>query len=768
VKERTSTSLLAPEDRCTHRPATDPDRATHARWVTPHRAAALRRRFPRCARQHDRTDCGPAALLSVLNFWGGDAPLPFLRDLAGTDLTGTGLLGLAGAARSVGFHAVGAAGDYDQLARETLPCIAHVHEPDGRPHFVAVFRMRSDRIFLGDPARGRRWLSRSEFEAIWLSRAVLLLAPAGPLIHHAPPDRFRWIGQYLRAEHGWLVQSIFLGAVSAGLGLATALFVQWLIDRFIPERNTGMIVATGLVLLAVLVLRAGAAHIRHIFLLGVNRRASLRLNQDYLERMFRLPLRFFESRATGDLTARVADGVRIQAAALEILGTVVIDGMVVLGSLVFLFLLAPPIGWLAVASLPPWTLALALSARQLRSAQADAMSAWAASEAHLIDTIRGMRDILGFGVGPAFAQSNGHLHGVFQERSEALGRVRARLDLVTELGGGTLVVAALVHGALLVVEGRLQLGEVMAGYALLGGLLPSAHRLVTSGASFQEASVASSRLRDILLAPPENDPGDRPFVLRRELRVEQGVFAWPSGDVALNGVDLTLRPGEVTGLWGPNGAGKTTLMGALNRTRPLSSGRILVDGVSAEDLSLDQWRKGVATLPADIRLFRGSLADNVLLGRDLSTDDASPAHLEAAGIREFLDRFPAGWETPIGEGARRLSTGERQVIGLLRALMGGPELLLVDEGVRSTDGALSEILLELILGHGRQHTVLIVSHDPAILARTDRLVVLREGRIEMEGPPADTLPELLATHPMFRMNSRVRSSPGRPEHARCL
>ena len=732
--------------------------------VTPRRPGLLRHHFPRCARQHDRTDCGPAALLSVLGYWGGDAPLPFLRDLAGTDLTGTGLPGLAEAARSVGFRATGAAGDYDQLTGETLPCIAHVHEADGRPHYVAVFRMRRDRILLGDPASGRRWLARKDFEAIWRSRAVLLLSPDGPLLHDSPPDRFRWIGGYLRAEHGWLVQSVLLGAVCAGLGLATALFVQWLIDRFIPERNTGMVVATGLVLLAVLVLRAGAAHIRHIFLLGVNRRASMRLNRDYLDRMVRLPLRFFESRATGDLTARAADGVRIQAAALEILGTVVIDGMIVLGSLVFLFLLVPPIGWLAVATLPPWILALALAARRLQSAQADAMSAWAAGEAHLIDTVRGMQDILGFGVGPAFARSNGHFHGVFQDRSEALGRVRARLDLVTELGGGILVVAALVHGALLVVDGHLQLGEVMAGYALLGGLLPSAHRLVTSGANLQEASVAASRLRDILLAPPEVDPGDRPFVLRHELRVEQGVFRWPSGDIVLDGVDLTLRPGEVTGLLGPNGAGKSTLVSALNRTRRLTSGRVIVDGVTAEHFSLEQWRKGVATLPADVRLFRGSLAENVLLGRDVPTNTGGLAHLEAAGIREFLKRFPAGWETPVGEGARRLSTGERQMIGLLRALIGAPDLLLVDEGVRSTDGVLSEILLELILGHGRMHAVLIVSHDPAILARTDRVVVLQRGRIEREGPPI----QLLTAHPTSRMPSRVRGTPGRPDPARCL
>jgi len=172
----------------------------------------------------------------------------------------------------------------------------------------------------------------------------------------------------------------------------------------------------------------------------------------------------------------------------------------------------------------------------------------------------------------------------------------------------------------------------------------------------------------------------------------------------------------------------------------------------------------VATLPADVRLFRGSLADNVLLGRDLPMDAEGLALLEAPGIPEFLKRFSAGWETPVGEGARRLSTGEHQVIGLLRALIGAPELLLVDEGVRSTDGALSEILLKLILAHGRKHAVLIVSHDPAILARTDRVVVLRMGRIEQEGP----LGELMAAHPISRMPSRARSRPGHPDPARCL
>jgi ABC-type bacteriocin/lantibiotic exporter with double-glycine peptidase domain len=163
-----------------------------------------RRYFPPLIRQHDQTDCGPAALLSVLHFWGGDLPLAELRSLSGTDLRGSNLAGLLRAGEAIGFRARGATGTVDELRGEALPAIAHVVLPDGTPHFVVVYRITSKAIAVGDPARGRGRIARHDFEAIWPFRAVLLLEPTPDLRNDRVIGWIPWLAAHCRSEPAWL------------------------------------------------------------------------------------------------------------------------------------------------------------------------------------------------------------------------------------------------------------------------------------------------------------------------------------------------------------------------------------------------------------------------------------------------------------------------------------------------------------------------------------------------------------------------------------
>lgn len=211
-------------------------------------------RYP-VVRQYDRVDCGPACLLSVLRFHGGDAGLAPVRTLAGTDASGTSLLGLHEAARTLGFDARGATGDYESLRGVTLPCIAHVVLETG-PHYVVIYEVGEHGLRVADPARGLVRMTRSEFEGIWMQGAVLLLDP-GPELHSAPPPHwFPWVLHHCRAAQGWLVQSLFLGIVYTALGLVTAFVVQRLVDDFIPRGYGSRIIAAGGVLLGLQLVRA--------------------------------------------------------------------------------------------------------------------------------------------------------------------------------------------------------------------------------------------------------------------------------------------------------------------------------------------------------------------------------------------------------------------------------------------------------------------------------------------------------------------------------
>jgi len=700
-----------------------------------------RRLWPRyrVVRQYDQADCGPAALLTVLRHWGGDASLAQVRQLARTDARGSCMLSLVEAAGTLGFRAAGAAGDYDALMREPMPCIAHVASESGLQHFVVVFRIDSRGVWLGDPASGVRRLSRQEFAHIWKTGAVVLLAPTDRLARTHAPRALPWIAAYFDREQTWLVQSLFLGAVYTGLGLLTAVFVQWLIDRLIPAKSYEKILSIGLALLTLLLLRAGAGYLRQRFLVELNKRVSLRVNADFLRRVFRLPLRFFDTRSTGDITARVNDGVKIQSALLQIVGTTVIDGLIVIGSLGLVFAFAPALGWMALAAVPAYGAILARAVRRMRAQQNDVMRGYASIEASYIDGLTGIEEIIGFNAADAFAARNAAQFGQFQDRTERLGRTQAAVSLQAELAGGVLIMAALVFGAVLVIRQQVLLGQMMAAYSLLGGMLPSIHRLVDANVSLQGAAVAVARLMDLMLVESERSPGSKRFVLADALDVRGGRFVWPRGRVLFDGLELRIPRGRITGLWGESGAGKSTFVKILQRKYALTDGALRVDETPAERFDLSDYRRNLAVVPEQVKVFHGTLADNVLLGRSVPGPAALELRLSQLGVASFLDRFEAGLLTPVGEEGQRLSSGERQVMGLLRALLTDPAVLILDEGISALDVDVAGRILETLQRYARDHAVLLISHNLPTLLRADYVYVLGGGRIAEHGTPGELL-----------------------------
>lgn len=324
-------------------------------------------------RQYDQIDCGPAALLSVLKFYGGDTSIVHLREQTNTDASGTNMLGLVKAAEKLGFHAYGATGEFEDLRKEEMPCIAHVILDNRLQHFVVVYEIDANGVLLGDPGQGLYTLSKSEFLAIWRQKAVVLLKPAGALSRQAPPHWFRWIVAYFQKEESWLYQTLFLGIVATLLGLLVAVFVQLLIDRFIPEGDLFKVAVTGVFLLGLQGLRSSAGYLRQRFLVELNKRVGTNVNAEFLRHIFHLPLHFFSTRKKGDITARINDSMKIQAALLQFFGNTVIDGLVILGSFGFLFFLAKPLGWLALATLPFYAMLLVVVTRKIRLQQNETM-----------------------------------------------------------------------------------------------------------------------------------------------------------------------------------------------------------------------------------------------------------------------------------------------------------------------------------------------------------------------------------------------------------
>jgi ATP-binding cassette subfamily B protein len=686
-------------------------------------------------RQFDQNDCGPAVLLSILKYYGGNDHLSKVRKLCNTDPNGTTMIDIITAAQLLGFEAQGVQCTYKDIQEHHLPCIAHVIMNKGREHFLILYKMKNRRLLIGDPARGIVIYKQKQFEEIWKTNALILLQPAATLLNRAPVQWLPWLISYIKQEKNWLYQSLFLGVVYTVFGLIMAIFIEKLIDQYIPQENFSGILFTGLILAIVLTIKALIGYLKDRFLVVLNNKLSKNINTDFIKHLFKLPQNFFDTHKKGDITARIHDVIRIQQAVIYVAGTMIIDILIVTCSLLLLFKFSSILGWIVLGYLPCYSLVLYLHSRFLNQQQQHVMEGFAIVESIYINSLEGIKEILGFDVSDTFSHENICAFREFQEKIKNLGFTQSRLKFVAEFSGSLITVAILIWGSIEISKGYLQIGEMIACYSLLSYMIPSINRSIDSNIIWHGAVVASKRLIDLLVIDEEKDGGVQSFNIASTLKLDNIEFSWTRKKQLFKNIDLKLLNGKIFSLWGPSGAGKSTLVQLIQRKYAPDRGTIILDGLNAERIRLKEYRKNIAVVPQDIKIFNGTLADNIMLGRSSSSRTELAALLNQYEFADYFDRYENGMETQLGEEACQLSGGEKQMLGLARALFAQPSVMLVDEGLNALDRITEGVFMTILQQFSQNHVVLISTHNLRIILRTDYLYVMKEGVIVQQGAP---------------------------------
>lgn len=694
------------------------------------------RRSP-LVRQYDQLDCGPAALLSVLRYFGGDSNLVCLRTLCRTDIHGTTMLDLINAAHATGLQARGATGEFEELAIEPMPCIAHVILPDGLQHFLVVYRIKGNKLWIGDPGQGKYKLSKDKFLSIWRQKAVILFQPGPKLLREKSVHWITWIWSYMKRQESWLIQILFLGGLFTFMGLITSVFVQTLIDRLIPQKQFDKILILALGLMSILLGRSVIGYLREKFLITANKRTSLQVTADFLEHLYRLPKPFFDVRKTGDITARINDSLKIHQSLLVLFQSAILDTLLIFGSLGLMAFFSWPLAALSFTLLPLYAWVLMTKAWTVKNEQNDVMKSHALLEATYIDSIQGISEIQNHNTGSSFAARNKTIFELFQTRIEKLGLRQAGLAFMTSIVGSVISVAVLCYGGYRVIDGRLLLGKFMAAYSLLAFILPAINSFAIAFIGVQGAQIASQRLLDMLLVPAEPQQGAAESIVLDSVIISSLSFAYPKGTVLLDGLNMSIPKGRITALWGPSGAGKSTLVQLLQKKYTPHSGLILFNGRNIEDFCPGELRSLIGVVPQQIKIFNATLLENILLGRSARSVEEVNSWIKAKRLEVLPGRMPQGLFSKLGEEGVKLSGGEMQLLGLARALYREPPLLVIDEGFSAIDVELEVLLADIISAYAAQHGVLLITHNLDSLQRTDYIYLMQQGQIIQHGAPKD-------------------------------
>lgn len=694
--------------------------------------------------QQASSDCGVACLSSVINFFGGYQSLEQLRVQSGTAIQGTTVLGLIESAKAAGMDTDAFRVDaFTRLDFLDGPAILHVVLEEKFSHYIVCYGLVPEGYVVMDPAIGERTLTGPELDRIWKSKSMILAKPNSEfqLKTDYLTNKKKWILDLVKPDLPILLISGFLGLVVTILGLSVAVFSQKLIDELLPKEQWDKL-ALGLVLLAILLIgRSILGYLRSTVLIRQSKELNLRLISRFFEQLLYLPKRFFDSRKVGDITSRMNDSRRIQRAVSVLTTELMVDSFVVIVTLVCIFIYSWQAGALVSAFLPIYFFLIYRYNFPIKRGQQSLMVQYAGSESTFIDTLTGIGAIKGGGREADFLEKNRSMYGVFQEEAYRLGQVSNSLGLVAQMTGAVFLVAVLGTCCYLVAIAEMELGVLVAISGMLGMLVPAVNKLALVNLQYQEAQIALDRLYEFVQAEQEIQQANNPIPeVLDTVRLAQISFRFPGRKQLLKDVSFELKRGKLTVLLGESGGGKSTLLQLLVGFYPAEAGKIEInEQFNLNSLSQAEWRKTVGYVPQEIKIFNGTLISNLTLDGDPQKFQEAILFCNEMGLSSFFEALPQGYLTLVGEEGINLSGGQKQVIGLTRALLKQPKLLLLDEFTGAMDRTTEQKMLDLILKIKVSIPVLVVTHrvKPALLA--DEVLILENGSLVDFGSPADLL-----------------------------
>ena len=697
--------------------------------------------------QHDQTDCGVACLLSLIRYYGGDCTLEKLRELSGTNTEGTSLLGLYQAAGQTGFTAEGCEADAAALIEHGQPVILHITPEKHLNHYIVCYGYDDNRFVVGDPAQGIVHYTSDELERIWLSHACLTLTPSAAFVKAQIQrrDKWRWFVSLLRDDRQLLLFSIVIGAGIAVLSMAMAVFSQRLIDDILPSHNVGKLTA-GIVLLGILLIaRVGLDAIRQLLLIRQTRDFNNRITDRFYSALLSLPKRFFDTRRTGELVARLNDTQRVQRVVTAVASSVVIDVLTMVASFIFLFYYSWQTGLIVLAALPVYFILIRLFNHRIIHAQRSVMQSYALSESNYVTTMQGIAAIKNHNRIPFFGQLNRIIYGHYQEQVVRLGKINVRLSVLSGIFGVLFLTGILAYTSSLVLDNQLKLGELMAVLGIAGSLLPAVAGMALITISINEAHVAFNRMYEFASLPPE-EQGKVTETEFHSLEVEELTFRFPGQKQLFRGLSLTVNIGECIVITGESGCGESTFVQLLQKFYPYESGRITLNKhTELSQLTTDSWRRIIGVVPQQIELFNGSVVDNLLPAPN-DQPEAISQFATDYGFLPFIESLPQGFATLVGEEGINLSGGQQQLIGFMRALYHKPQLLILDEFTSAMDIHTEQFVLNLLQRLKPQIAILFVSHRLHTIRHiADRIFIIDQGIVTHSG----THEELLSTNNFY-------------------
>lgn len=694
----------------------------------------------KCIKQHDLKDCGPACLTMILRYHGLTTSISKIRKIAGTDLQGTNVQGLMEAGEQLGLDTKGVKATNPNVLREiSLPAIAHITTKEGLLHYVVIYKVKKNTVFIADPGQGYVTYSLEDFCSVWTGILVLM----------TPTQKFKkgkdditsfWSFFSLIKAQTSLLVPVFIASVFLNIfSLIGAFYFKFLIDDIVTNQllQTLHIVSIGIIILYIC--KVLLSYFRTHLILYLSRRISIQLILNYYRHIVGLPMNFFETRKVGEIISRFTDANKIRDALSTVTITLMIDTIMVIVGAILLYMHNVTLFGVTILLIPFYIAVIYMFHKPYQTINHEEMESNAKLTSYLVESLNGIATIKSYNAEKQVcfeteARFVRLLRHVFKR--SMLSNLQQSIKLGLELIGATVI---LWVGAIQIINGNLTIGELITYNALLAYFLNPIENLIGIQPTIQSAVVAGERLNDVLgLEVEKNEKENQKFSpkqLSGKIQCSTVTFRYGTRKNVLNHINFSIEPGSQVAFVGESGSGKTTISKLLMGYYEVQQGDIYYDGYHMQEINRTALRERIAYVSQESFFFSGSIYENLCFGLTHTvTLEEITRVCKQVDIHDVIQELPLRYETMLEENASNLSGGQRQRLAIARALLKQPDILILDEATSNLDVTTEKKITTMLKELGVQGvTIIMITHRLSTIQHASQIFVMKKGEIVEQG-----------------------------------
>jgi subfamily B ATP-binding cassette protein HlyB/CyaB len=698
--------------------------------------------------QAEEMDCGAACLAMICKHHNISITLGTLREMINVTTEGATMDSLARAGESLGFSSKGVRCTYSSLLTFECPFIAHWQGY----HFIVIYGVSKNHVWIADPGEGFKKLSVEEFEKGWTGNCLLLTKTAELFEGGEVKSSWKRFFDFVKPVKSLIRDLLIASLVIQILGLATPVIIQNILDRVVVQQNVSLLNMMIIGLAVAKIFSLFTQYLSSYFYAFLTRKMDYAMLSQFYQHVMSLPVDFFVKRKTGDIVARFRENIVIREFMTESSIGTGINTVMVLIYLVVLFQYNAQLTWLLLGLLAPLMTTMILTSKKYKEYSRKAFHAQADADSLLLETLNGAESVKAMSVERSMRQrwEKKYLKALEVKFKSALFNIS--VSSFCQLFQVLVTVMVLYVGAKLTLNHDLTIGQMMAYFAIVGSIMTPLFGLVGIWDEFHETVVAMERLGDVLDLAPEQDKktlSSRVVLpeIEGDIVCKDLYFKYSDNDpkYILSNINLTIPDGATVAIVGNSGSGKTTLAKLLVGLYKPTEGTVLVDGHDLQSVNLEYYRKNIGYVMQNNLLFSGTVSENIAMGEIEFDQQRIVEAAKLADAHGFISALPQGYLQKIGERGAGLSGGQIQRICIARALYSNPKLLVLDEATSSLDGVSESQILNNLKKILENRTAVIIAHRLSTIQQADKILVLYDGHITEEG----THEELLQKKSMY-------------------